>query len=77
MENNLPSTIMLQDTPGYKIILKWFASRNMKPFAFQEEAWEHIINKRSGLVNAPTGCGKTFSVFFGALVDFINANPDD
>ena len=77
MENNLPSTIMLQDTPGYKIILKWFASRNMKPFAFQEEAWEHIINKRSGLVNAPTGCGKTFSVFFGAIIDFINANPDD
>ena len=77
MENNLPSTIMLQDTPGYKIILKWFASQNMKPFAFQEEAWEHIINKRSGLVNAPTGCGKTFSVFFGAVIDFINANPDN
>jgi ATP-dependent Lhr-like helicase len=77
MENNLPSTIKLQDTPGYKIILDWFGSQNMKPFAFQEEAWEHIINKRSGLVNAPTGCGKTFSVFFGAVIDFINANPDD
>lgn len=48
-----------------------------EPFAFQEEAWEHILAGRSGLVNAPTGCGKTFSVFLGALINFINAHPDD
>lgn len=47
------------------------------PFAFQEEAWEHILAGRSGLVNAPTGCGKTFSVFLGALIDFINRHPED
>jgi ATP-dependent Lhr-like helicase len=47
------------------------------PFVFQEETWEHILAGRSGLVNAPTGCGKTFSVFLGALIDFINAHPDD
>jgi ATP-dependent Lhr-like helicase len=47
------------------------------PFAFQEEAWEHILAGESGLVNAPTGCGKTFSVFLGALIDFINAHPND
>ncbi len=75
MENNLP--LKLHKTPGYKIVSEWFASNNMKPFAFQEEAWEHIINKRSGLVNAPTGCGKTFSVFLGAVIDFINHNVDD
>ncbi len=27
------------------------------------------------MVNAPTGCGKTFSVFLGAVIDFINHNP--
>lgn len=31
----------------------------------------------SGLVNAPTGCGKTFSVFLGALIQFINEHPKD
>jgi ATP-dependent helicase Lhr and Lhr-like helicase len=76
MENNLPSTINLYDTAGYKIVSAWFASQNMKPFAFQEEAWQHIINKRSGLVNAPTGCGKTFSVFLGAVIEFINNNSN-
>ena len=63
MENSLPLIENLYDTPGYKIVNAWFASLNMKPFAFQEEAWQHIINQSSGLVNAPTGCGKTFSVF--------------
>lgn len=48
-------------------------SRN--PFSFQEEAWQHIINNESGLVNAPTGCGKTYSVFLGAVIDFINHHP--
>lgn len=27
------------------------------------------------MVNAPTGCGKTFAVFLGSLVDFINHHP--
>ena len=49
----------------------------MKPFPFQEETWQHIAEGHSGLVNAPTGCGKTFSVFLGALIEFINHHPDD
>jgi ATP-dependent Lhr-like helicase len=49
----------------------------MKPFAFQEEAWGEIHNGNSGLVNAPTGFGKTFSVFLGALIKFINEHPKD
>ena len=67
----------LQKTPGYKIIHQWFAQKNLQPFLFQEETWQHIINNQSGLVNAPTGCGKTFSVFIGALIDFINHHPKD
>jgi ATP-dependent Lhr-like helicase len=48
-----------------------------QPFLFQQQAWQYIINGESGLVNAPTGCGKTFSVFLGTLIDFINHHPDD
>ncbi len=39
------------------------------------ETWEQIHKRNSGLVNAPTGFGKTFSVFLGALINFINQNP--
>ena len=49
----------------------------MQAFRFQEETWQHIINNKSGLVNAPTGCGKTFSVFLGSIIQFINQHPDN
>jgi len=65
----------LRKSAGYKIIQQWLSSKGLSPFAFQEETWQHIINKKSGLVNAPTGCGKTFSVFLGAVIDFINEHP--
>ncbi len=65
----------LKKTAGYLIIKEWLASKGHQPFLFQEEAWQCIINNESGLVNAPTGCGKTFSVFLGAVIQFINANP--
>ncbi len=68
--------MLLHTTPGYKVIQQWFDAKGIKPFAFQEEAWQHIIDGRSGLVNAPTGCGKTFSVFLGLIIDFINKHPD-
>ena len=67
----------LFDTKGYAVIQQWLASNGNQPFTFQEETWQQLINGNSGLVNAPTGCGKTFSVFLGALIDFINHHPKD
>lgn len=67
----------LQSTKGYKIISQWLAQKNFRPFTFQVEAWQHIIDQENGLVNAPTGCGKTFSVFLGALIQFINEHPEN
>jgi ATP-dependent Lhr-like helicase len=68
---------MLQTTKGYQIVRTWLASKGFQPFEFQEEAWQHIASGKSGLVNAPTGCGKTFSVFLGSLIQFINQHPKD
>ena len=70
-------TMLLKDSKGYKVVLSWFESRGLHPFAFQEETWMHILQSHSGLVNAPTGCGKTFSVFLGSIIDFINENPEN
>ena len=67
----------LKETIGYKTITAWMAAEGRQPFDFQQETWEHILHGRSGLVNAPTGCGKTFSVFLGSLIDFINRHPED
>ena len=65
----------LKETPGYGIIESWLRQEGRIPFAFQEAAWEAIYQKESGLVNAPTGYGKTYSVFLGAVIQFINEHP--
>jgi len=67
----------LKETIGYKVIYNWLSGKGLRPFAFQEETWQYLLEGQSGLVNAPTGCGKTFSVFLGALIDFINRHPED
>ncbi len=69
--------MQLKQSPGYKVISKWLDQNQRKPFAFQEQAWGEINNGKSGLVNAPTGCGKTYSVFLGAIIQFINDHPKD
>src|SRR6188768_3633402 len=66
----------LKELPGYRIIKNWLANNDRKPFLFQEQTWKKIASGVSGLVNAPTGYGKTYSVFLGAVIQFINEYPD-
>ncbi len=65
----------LTKSTGYKIIMNWLKESGRIPFAFQKETWQHILNSKSGLVNAPTGCGKTYAVFLGAIIQFIDEHP--
>jgi ATP-dependent Lhr-like helicase len=47
----------------------WFASQGWTPWAFQREAWEAFAQGRSGLIQVPTGAGKTYAAFMGPLMD--------
>ena len=42
------------------------------PFSFQAQTWERYHNNFSGMVVAPTGFGKTFSVFLAVVIDYLN-----
>ncbi|WP_346986661.1 ligase-associated DNA damage response DEXH box helicase [Chryseobacterium sp. POE27] len=42
------------------------------PFRFQVETWRKFGNGYSGMVVAPTGFGKTYSVFLALISDFLN-----
>ncbi|MFN7119831.1 MAG: ligase-associated DNA damage response DEXH box helicase [Saprospiraceae bacterium] len=53
----------------------WFAQQNWTPFPFQEEAWRRYLAGESGLVNAPTGSGKTYSLIIPILLEFIKNQP--
>ncbi len=67
----------LEDTKGFMIVRDWLTKQGREPFPFQLTSWQHILRGESGLVNAPTGCGKTFSVFLGAVIEFINRHPQE
>lgn len=48
------------------------AQKDFAPFTFQLETWEKFYKNYSGMVVAPTGFGKTYSVFLAVLIDFLN-----
>ncbi|MEX2335648.1 MAG: ligase-associated DNA damage response DEXH box helicase [Fulvivirga sp.] len=49
----------------------WFTQKGWTPFAFQEEAWQAYLEGYHGLINAPTGSGKTYSLVMPILLEFI------
>ena len=53
----------------------WFSEAGWRPFAFQVEAWEACMNGFSGLVNAPTGSGKTYSLMVPLVLQFLHDYP--
>lgn len=55
----------------------WFKTRGWSAFPFQVEAWQAYLQGESGLVNAPTGSGKTYSLMMPMLLDFIREHPHD
>ncbi|MDQ0107706.1 ATP-dependent Lhr-like helicase [Chitinophaga terrae (ex Kim and Jung 2007)] len=68
---------MQQRSGGWKVINKWLEDKELKPFKFQEDAWNAYLQGKSGIVNAPTGFGKTFSLFLGAVISWIDSHPKD
>lgn len=65
----------IEQTKGYTLVKAWMQSLQNYPFAFQKETWQRFEEGYSGLVIAPTGFGKTFSVFFALLIHYLN-HPD-
>jgi ATP-dependent Lhr-like helicase len=46
---------------------QWFAAQGWKPLAHQTRTWEAIARDENGLLELPTGSGKTYAVLFGFL----------
>ncbi len=63
-------------TKGQQVIQDWYRKKNWQQFPFQQEMEAAYLSGYSGLLNAPTGSGKTFALFLPFLADFINKHPD-
>src|ERR1700753_1500757 len=53
-----------------KIANDWFNLNKWKPYDFQLNTWKAIADGNSGLLNAPTGFGKTYAIWFGVLQNY-------
>ncbi|WP_422082261.1 ligase-associated DNA damage response DEXH box helicase [Ulvibacterium sp.] len=60
----------------HKIAENWFQSQNWKPFPFQKKTWNAFQQGKHGLLNAPTGSGKTYALWFPIVLNYIKKNPE-
>lgn len=51
--------------------LSWFTSQGWTAQQFQKEAWQAYLEGFSGLINAPTGSGKTYSLGLAIFLEEI------
>ncbi len=59
-----------------KQVREWFAAMGWTPFPFQEQAWEAWAEGKSGLLNAPTGSGKTYALLLPGLMEMMEAGTE-
>ncbi len=50
----------------------WYESRGWKAFPFQKEMMEKYLSGYQGLLNAPTGSGKTYAMWIPILTTFLD-----
>lgn len=62
----------IDDRPGIEQVRRWFSSRGWTPWAFQEDAWSAYARGESGLIQVPTGAGKTYAAYMGPLAELID-----
>lgn len=59
----------------YDIAESWFEQQHWKPFKFQKDTWKAFLQGKHGLLNAPTGSGKTYALWFPIVLEYIKTNP--
>ncbi len=54
---------------GFERAIRYFSDGGRKPFDFQLRAWREYLAGKSGLLQAPTGMGKTLAAAIGPVID--------
>ncbi len=60
----------------YSIAIDWFQQQEWTPFKFQKDTWKAFLQGKNGLLNAPTGSGKTYALWFPIVLQYIKQNPN-
>lgn len=54
----------------------WFSKNNWTPFPFQIKTWKAFLDGKHGLLNAPTGSGKTYALWIPIVLQYLKDNPN-
>ena len=49
----------------------WFERQGWTPLPFQRQCWQAYLAGESGLIQVPTGSGKTYAAVMGPIADFL------
>ena len=49
----------------------WFSQQGWTPMAFQRQAWNAYLAGESGLIQVPTGSGKTYAAVMGPIAELL------
>jgi ATP-dependent Lhr-like helicase len=52
-------------------IKAWFSQQGWTPMAFQRQAWQAYLAGESGLIQVPTGSGKTYAAVMGPIAELL------
>lgn len=53
-------------------ICTWFEQQGWHPLPFQLETWQAYLAGHSGMIQVPTGAGKTYAAVMGAIADMLH-----
>jgi ATP-dependent Lhr-like helicase len=65
----------LKEPELFRIAENWFHQQSWEPFPFQKETWNAFLDGKHGLLNAPTGSGKTYALWFPIVLNYIQNHP--
>jgi ATP-dependent Lhr-like helicase len=58
------------------LFTNWFASKGWTPFQFQTETWQAFSEGKHGLLNAPTGSGKTYALWVPIFLEILKLKAE-
>jgi ATP-dependent Lhr-like helicase len=68
--------VNMSTSQDISLFTNWFASKSWTPFDFQTETWQAYAKGKHGLLNAPTGSGKTYALWVPILTEILKLNQN-
>ncbi|MEY8019231.1 ligase-associated DNA damage response DEXH box helicase [Muriicola sp. SD30] len=66
----------MKNSVDVSIAEDWFQEQGWSPFPFQRKTWNAYLEGKNGLLNAPTGSGKTYALWFPIVLDYLREQKE-